>query len=335
MNQPFNLSCAHKGCDNVTISNSRCTIPNLAPRFPVAVDHLQAVITVALIAASLAMNVTAARFIWKYRKTERRTFLLSLLLVYFNLQYTFTILPIVFISCMAREWIFGEGLCVLVGGLRDFFFAGHFMMLIMLAVDHFLTIFVPSFYERHKGKMAVGMFLSPFLVGMIRFITCASFDCIAYVSTQKVCSVAGAWGVSCAIFHHLLLLSVTSCGIMIPTILCSIVYTKLRRLDKKAVLSEENRKQLINGKIFGTFIWLIVALKGIFLIGFALSFVYYILSPLTIGSYVIWSIIGHTFTSCITFTNTAIIFHVLYVREALHNSHQSDQTVPWLIMLWT
>lgn len=274
-------------------------------------------------AISVGVNVAAACFVWRYRETERRTFLFSLLLLYFNMQYTFVVLPLSFISCIAREWIFGEGVCILVGGIRDSFMAGNFIMLMTLTVDHFLTVFAPFFYARHGKKMAVGLFLSPFLVSVIRFVVFASLDCIAYIPTHKMCSISAVCGTTCTVLFFLLKLSVKLMGILMATVLCSIVYAKLRRLDKKAALSEENRKQLIDRKIFYTFVWLMVSLIGKFLIGFMLSFVYYLSSPQSIGPYLVQSILGHTLASCITFTNTAIIFHVLLVRDSLRKNHQT------------
>ena len=330
MNNSSFLSCIsdYEDCADSSVDSGRCTLPNLAPLVPAAIDYLQAVVTMAIMKGSVAMNVATISFIWKYRKTERRTFLLSLLLVLFNLQYTFLVLPFVCISSVAREWIFGEGVCLLVGSLRDFFFAGHFMSLTSLAFDHFLTIFAPYFYARHGNKMAMGMILAPFFVGMNRFIAYTSYNCITYVHTRKVCSVTGGCGATCAVLAHLMLHIGTMSGIVIPIILYTIVYVRLRQRDKKAVLSEGNHKEVINKKILGTFVWLVSALVGLCLLGLMVSFVYYLSSPVAPGSYFVLTIVSQILTSCITIINAAVVFHSLYVREALRENYQTMSELP-------
>lgn len=66
-------------------------------------------------------------------------------------------------ASIARQWILGDAVCYILGVMSIIFYLTNFVMILVLTLDRFFTIFIPFFYDRNGNKVAVGTCMSLFV----------------------------------------------------------------------------------------------------------------------------------------------------------------------------
>ena len=183
-------------CDNTTASLQQCGQHD--NEFPAVIDYLQGIITLFIIAGSLCINLVIIYMIIRSKKLHQKAFYLALQLMVVNVLFALLVLPGVVVSSIAREWIFGKVICVILGMLNSAFFIAQYFIALVLTLDRFFTIFAPFFYEQHGTKVAIVMSLLLWLFALCRAIIVYVLGCIAYVPSFKLCGSVGGCMPVCA-----------------------------------------------------------------------------------------------------------------------------------------
>ena len=302
-------------CDNATASLDECEASNISLMFPAVIDYLQGIITAIIIIGSLCINSLVIYLVIKFKKLHQRAFYLALQLIVVNLVYTLSVLPATVVGSIARQWILGDIMCPIIGTMGAVFYTFQFFMVLVLTLDRFFTIFTPFFYERNGNKMAIGMSLVASLLGLCRAVSVIVLECRRYSPILKVCSSGGSTSPACK-YNNI----VTSTFVLICMILSMVLYVAMylrgRQLDRKVMTVEENNKRKSNKRVLKTFFIISVVIGGVGITSIVLYMSYVIIGKMTLGFYIIQTLIGRTLASSITIADPIIILRNKDVRDA-------------------
>lgn len=313
MNTTSVSSCLSNGtdCDNGTVSLQQCEEPNVS-LFPAAIDYLKGIITIAIIAGSLCINILVVYLVIRFKQLRQRAFYLALQLVVLNLVFTVSVLPSVAVSSIARKWILGDVMCQIIGSINEIFFPVHYFIVLVLTLDRFFTVFTPFFYSRYGNKVAAVMSLVLWFLGLCRIVSITAPSCVVYGSVQKVCSSARSCNPACKINNVVLACLLVLFCIVLPIILYVMMYLRGRQLDRKVLTAEENAKRLFNKRVLKTFL---LTLGGVGFIGIILYVWQSFSSELTVGAYAVQSLIIGALGYGLTITDSIIILRNKDVRD--------------------
>ena len=297
------------GPDN---STSDCKQSNIS--LPV-VDYLQGIITAIIIIGSICINSIVIYLVARFKKLHQRPFYLALQLVVLNLVYSVFYLPTVVVSYIARRWILGHIVCLIFGSTAGAFFTVYYFVVLVLTIDRFLTIFAPFFYTKHGNKMAVGMSISVWLLGLYRVVSAIALNCITYIPFTKLCSYTSC-SIACKlnglVFVGLLILG----GVATPLVLYLLMYLRGRALDKKVMTDEEFKKRQFNNKVIKTYLLIFVIIGCVGTTNLVLFLWFVLSSTITLGHYIVLTLVGHTLSSSVTITGPVVILRNRDVRDA-------------------
>ena len=304
--------------NNSTVEdNDQCLVPY--PSFaPPAVDYVQAAVTVLIIVLSITINSIIVHLITCFKQLWQRSFFLALQAIVINLVFTALVLPTVVVTSILRSWVFGSAMCGIIGGSNTFFFTGQYLMLVVMALDRFLTVFMPFFYDRHGNKIAVGMSIITWSYAFFDAIISTALGCTTFVPMYKTC-IGAFCNKICAVIVNAHTGIVTLSSIIVPLVVYMILYLKGKQLQHETNVGmspEERAKTAFNGRICKTFAIIAVAFLGVILISFSF-YGWFILAPdITTEFYIIQCFAAYTLASCTTITNPIIILRNRDVYDA-------------------
>lgn len=301
------------GCDNVTTEGGRCVLPPPSLHVPASIDYAQGMFTLAIIAASLIVNISVICLIVRYKKLRNKATFLAFQLTTINLIQTLVVLPAIVVSSFARRWVFGDVLCTFSGGFNALFFSVHLVLVLVLALDQTFAVCLPFFYSRHAHKIVPSMSLGVWLTGCLRAITVVSMGCVTYIPTHKVCLASGGCGPACRVVVPLFAWTVSFMGIVVPIVLFMALYLRGRQLDQQVMRAEESSKKLLDRKVFNMYLMLLLVLVCVILPAFAVYAWFLFSSKLTLGYYVVQSLVGRTLANGITVADSVVIMRYIYV----------------------
>ena len=303
--------------NSTTEDNNQCSEP-YPLSVPPAVDYAQAAITIVIITLSMTINSMIIYLIARFKQLQQRSFYLALQHIIVNLIYTLFVLPTVVVTSIVHSWVFGSVMCLVIGGSNTLFFSAHYMMLIVMALDRLLVVFMPFFYNRHGNKIAVGLSIIFWLFIISSLTASIVLGCYAFASTYKTCSVATC-GRACAVYAPLYASIMILSGLLVPLVLYLILYLKGRQLQHNVEVGmspEEKAKAAFNGRICKTFAVIALALIGVGFVAFIFCVWFIIASEVTLKYYIAQSLIGRTLSNSITIVDPIIILRNRDVRDA-------------------
>ena len=220
------------------------------------------------------------------------------------------------VGSIARQWIIGNIACQVIGSTTSPFFTMHYFLVLVLTLDRFFTIFAPFFYEKHGSKVAVGMSISAWLLGLYHMISAIALGCIVYSPISKVCNTHGSCNIVCDV-HNLAFICLTLiAGVAIPLVLYLLMYLRGRALDKKVMTDEEFKKSQFNKRVIKTYLMILVIIGGIGATNIILFLWAVLSSAINLGQYIVLTLFGHTMSSSVTIAGPVVILCNKDVRDA-------------------
>ena len=217
---------------NISNDSSDCLVPPLTTAL--AVNYIQACIALLLGTTGFLTNLFILVLIASYKKLRQRLMYLGLHIVVIDLVYTTTVPPAIFASGASGEWLFGEVMCNIFGIINDFFALFRFTMTLVLAVDRFISVFWPFFYEQHSLYLIVALVVGAYIVSIVRAFLALSgiFSCFQYLPTIKTCTAFSRCSDECFWLVAISVLIVIVFGVVIPLILYIMLFCKTRAIKR-------------------------------------------------------------------------------------------------------
>ena len=169
----------------------RCGIPPYLPAtVPAVIDSIQAAIVLTIAILSVLLNGTVVFLVAAFRNLHQRSFYLALQLNILHIIFATTVMVSIFVSAIARKWVFGEAVCQIMGMLHDGINNGRFLLTLVFTLDRLFTVFMPFYYAKHGGKISAAMSAFMWSLSLIRATVPlkGGLDCYAYLPTFKTCT---------------------------------------------------------------------------------------------------------------------------------------------------
>ena len=254
--------------NSTTLSVFRCGIPPYLPAsFPAVVDSIQAAIVLTVAILSILLNGTVVFLVAAFRNLHQRSFFLALQLNISHLIFATTVMVSIFVSAIARRWVFGEALCQIMGMLHDGINTGRFLITLVFTLDRLFTVFMPFYYAKHGGKISAAMSTFVWVLSLIRAIipVKGGLDCFAYLPTFKTCTAVGCSDACQA--NILLFVALShSLGGVVSFGLYLILFWKAKQLSNRIVPLEGQERSYSRSKherrVKTTYLILFLALVG-------------------------------------------------------------------------
>ena len=187
----------------------------------------------------MILNVFLIAIIVLCKKFHIRTFMLALqILIVDNIYLIFVQLPII-ITASSREWVFDE-YCIL-GAAYSFVLTWRWLLILLLTLDRFLTVFYPFHYRRNANRLMIILFVLSFLFTLL----CSLFPffnigtgCYLFVPQALTCIPHASYcefdasiSILCYLYPTIIYL-IVFVGISVPVIMYIAMYIKARQLDR-------------------------------------------------------------------------------------------------------
>ena len=164
--------------------------------------------------------------------------------------------------------------------------------------------------------MAIGMSLVVWLFGLCRAVLAIVPGCITYNHISKVCGISGSTGPACRYSNITLSLFNLIVCVVLPMVLYVAMYLRGRQLDRKVMTAEENNKRQFNKRVLKTFFIIFSIIGGVGIIGIVLYVSSLIIGEITLGFYIVQTLIGRPLVNSITIADPIIILRNKDVRDA-------------------
>ena len=298
----------------------RCGIPpTLPPDVPAAVDYAYAAIVLLIAISSTLLNGFIVCLVARHKTLHQRTFYLSLQINVLHLIFSCTVLVAVFVSASVGEWIFGDFMCQIVGFMLDTYASVRFLLMFVLALDRYFTVFLPFFYAKHGSHAAIVFSLAVWIVSVVRMSLAFQgvLDCYTYVPTFSVCTAVLKCSKQCEIFIQSTFSVTILLGGFVPLFLYIGLVWKARRLQKRLTLTDADTNKHERRAII-TFAILFASLLGCSVPAFILYMLTFVLSgPPDPAFLAVQKLVGRTFFFSLTIVDAVAIMRNRDVRDVL------------------
>ena len=228
-----------------TESNYSCGLPpDFPPSFgiPPAVSYIQAGITLVIGIIGLLLNIFILFITIKYRSLHR-TMYIAIQIVCGEITYSLLVPPAIFVSGIARDWLLGDAMCIILGAVNDGFAYFRFMMTFILTLDRFISVLFPFFYERHSKKISLILLSLVYLTTIIRALIPIEglLGCYVYVGANKICTAYPGCSLGCYYLVVLTFILTIFCGAVLSFFMYMIIFCKafkIRRAQRRIVPQE-------------------------------------------------------------------------------------------------
>ena len=224
--------------------------PTLEPPYsdaPTWMRALHASVAMLLMAVTLVGNVLVAVAVAKYKELHYRSIIASMGTVAVNLMCAIVIHPQILTGSITGEWPLGDESCTAVGYISVSFLYVRWLNSCLIAVDRFLYITVPFFYQRNSKWILVCftgvVWTIPFLSDLPSLWAFGEFR---YRSTLTFCSIECGDDRACVNWYIALFGFYLIVGIVTPTLLY--LYLYCLGLKKKREMRRELGTQVVNGE---------------------------------------------------------------------------------------
>ena len=235
-----------------SFESDRCGLPPSFPtilNIPRFLDKIQAGGALFLGTLGAILHFFLIFIVIKYRPLLHYSLLIAMGVVGNGLLNSVLISPIIFVSGMVGEWVFGLTMCQITGLLHDGAVCFRVILNVAVSLNHILSIFTPLFYTNRHRVIGITLSLIPWILAIIRGVGNLSFvfDCYAYVPTFKLCT--GYRGCTDSCPEHLLFwVMFLFFGLLGPFIFAILIFFKNKRTLPVAVgdfTSERSSREII------------------------------------------------------------------------------------------
>ncbi len=218
---------------------------------------------------SVSLNSLVLYLSVRYKLYQQELYL-PLQIVAANLIFSLFVFCTNFSSAAAKDWLFGTTGCRLVAFAKFWFINVRFILMFVLALDRFLTVYRPFKYPKHSRKVttvlsiATWVLLAPPSVGPFT----KWLDCFGYSPLLKACvyvenCLHPSW---CVEYMMVLCTLIVVIAGVVPLVLYCLLFRKARLLQNRVQpvggLQERSWDRAASKKAAITFFLLFMALVG-------------------------------------------------------------------------
>lgn len=208
------------------------------PSISLSINYIQATIALLTGIIGFFLNLFVLFIIIKYHALHQRLMYIAVQIVAVELLYSLLVPPAIFVSGITRMWVFGDVMCNLLAMINDGFAIFRFMMTLVLALDRFISIFMPFVHQRHKKKILVILLSVVYVITLLRVILPITgiMSCYIYVSTNKICTAFSSCSTGCYYFVLVSIVVIICFGVILPFCLYMLLFVKACMVRRKMTL---------------------------------------------------------------------------------------------------
>ena len=201
--------------------------PTLEPPYSEVAPWLRGLhsfVAVVLMLASLLGNFFVLWVVARNKELQYRSILTSMGAVAVNILFSLLTSPQVVAGSVTGEWPFGHVGCVTIGYIANGVFYVRWLNAFQFAVDRFLCILTPFWYERNSKPVLVVMSIIAWTVPFISNVPSALYETYSFRSTFTFCAVNCENNGTCYNTYVFLLTVYMILGVLIPTFIYTFLY---------------------------------------------------------------------------------------------------------------
>ena len=190
---------------------------------------------------TISLNGFVSFLIVRHKSLHQRTFYLALQMIVANLLQAFVLFSTNFISSAVDRWVFGEGFCQVVGLFIFWMQTSRWILMFLLTLDRFLTVFAPFHYPKYSLKMMVILSLIAWIATLVLTLVPVggTLRCYSYSSFAKGCliEVFNSKNQNRSCFHYgMVYVTIVNCiGGVAPMVMYLLLFRKARQLDRRVI----------------------------------------------------------------------------------------------------
>lgn len=217
------------------------------PLTPTAADilrHLQIAYFLTAFPVSIVMNSLVIILVIQFKRLRTVTFLLALQIIVVDMVCAIVIFPTSVINAIAKKDIFKD-ICPLVGFSIFFLTALRTILMSVLVVDRFLSVFMAYLYPKFRVKVttttsviAWGISLIISLVPTARQLDCYGFQQYTWTCTQT----AGCKNQTVCLLYDSVVVIILHLSNMAALLLYLILYCKARQLRNRVDVTPHSQQ---------------------------------------------------------------------------------------------
>ena len=216
---------------------------------------LHSFVAVVLMLASLLGNFFVLWVVARNKELQYRSILTSMGAVAVNILFSLLTSPQVVAGSVTGEWPFGHVGCVTIGYIANGIFYVRWLNAFQFAVDRFLCILTPFWYERNGKRVLVVMSIISWTVPFISNVPSAIYETYSFRSTFTFCAVNCENNGTCYNTYVFLLTVYMILGVLIPTVIYTFLYCygkkKRREMNRELGTQAEEETPTCNGAANG------------------------------------------------------------------------------------
>ncbi len=187
------MTCAAESLQNDTVS--------VDPNYQPYVRYVQLVYYIFIFIFGLPLNWFVILLVIKKKALHTLSFAVAMQVVVLNVFIVSILVSLNIISLSADRWLFGEYVCAINGALNLLTYFTRIFLMLVLVLDHFMTVSIPYFYPKYRRKVVctmssivwllLGSYCIILLPGMLDCYAYLSFGylCLATPSCSPVCNI--------------------------------------------------------------------------------------------------------------------------------------------------
>ena len=197
------------------------------------------------------LNVFLIVIIIRYKRLHTITLRCALQIIVVDLAHAVIIYPSSATNAIAGTLVF-RGLCSVLGFIITLFRIARAMLMTMLMVDKFCTVYLPFWYNRNRVKMVVITSLMSWVVSILVALVAVSglLDCYTFQQFTWACQLGEGCAnrVACTTFRTILTTTMTV-GLFIAFLLYAALILKARKIRNRIATTTNGVEGVSNGSI--------------------------------------------------------------------------------------
>lgn len=234
-------------------------LEQFVPRFQ---PPLHVALLLLYICLGVPLNAYILFLVVKFKHLHQRDFAMTLQVVVADSLFI-TCLPFAVSFLLGNYRLLVPAECYVMGFAKMFLNFVRFMMMFVLSLDRFCSVFFPFSYSVYGTKVCVSLSVAVWtLAGGVASIPLA-IDCYGYQPNFGFCMIQPYCSGLCRSFAIGIVCVMIAFGGIVPTVLYSLMFLKARSLSKRtASVSPAVGVSGDSSRPHVTFLWLLVTLLG-------------------------------------------------------------------------
>ena len=185
---------------------------------------LHSLVAVSLMVVSLTGNTLVLWVVVRNKELQYRSILAGMGAVAVNILFSLVTSPQVVAGSITGEWPFGHVGCVVVGFVSNGIFYVRWINTFLIAVDRFLYIITPFWYQRNSKPVLVTLTVVTWTVPFISSVPSAVLRSYSFRSTFTLCAINCERDDICYNTYILLFTVYIVIGVLLPTAIYTFLY---------------------------------------------------------------------------------------------------------------